>query len=671
MSISEISTMSTSETFVAIASEFSAIPSMELSILCFGMLAGYLITRQASKRNGTPCSSLRRTEQRPIKQTTIGNRIGFQAEPPAEQEASILLQQGKVKAAVALLKKLPETMAGSVPTSAARSILLTAMRASAPKLGSMMSDLKPLVGKIGPGALDALVAEAAAKKDADACRQLHALSQSLDIPRSEAVFEAFAHACASDANSLRGLVAEADVPLAPAFAEIILEACAAFKNADLKAEVLAKMSSSDAAHLQRGASTNTDLPVQMKQINHSPSSTTVGSEPSSSATSSPRSSSTEDEAGSCHARMEGYLAAGQEAAAKAVLEELIAKDLATAGCYHGLVNARVSAGDVRGAWKLVTDMQVNGICPDAATCTILFKGKPQTMEEVSRILCLVDAMDEPMDDVLFMSLADACILVGRLDMLSKQLQKYSGSLTTETYGAIIQAYGKSHDVKRVWDTWKQMVSQQMLLTSLVVSSMVEALVTNGLCADAWKLVQDLEDKGVQALMNTTIYSTMLKGFANALQIEKMMRFYAEMKVRQVQLNTTSFNAMFKAFGQAGTLQHMPTVLADMKAGSAQPDNVTYLTIIKGYCSNDCLDRALIVFKDMQLHGTCLPDEAIYTVLVRGCLRFGSIGKATELVRSAHGTGMPGLNARCVDEVVAALGGADSEKGAALLSELRL
>merc|ERR1719238_1663699 len=107
--------------------------------------------------------------------------------------------------------------------------------------------------------------------------------------------------------------------------------------------------------------------------------------------------------------MKCHIANGQEAAAKSLLDDLVSKDLASAVHYHGLLNARVKALDQRGAWRLITDMQVNGVSPNTVTCSILLKGKMESIEEVSRVLMLVDTMAEPMDDVLFTALAEACI----------------------------------------------------------------------------------------------------------------------------------------------------------------------------------------------------------------------------------------------------------------------
>merc|ERR1719463_157662 len=147
---------------------------------------------------------------------------------------------------------------------------------------------------------------------------------------------------------------------------------------------------------------------------------------------------------SINTMMKGYIAAGQESAAKQLLSEMPQKGLsATRTSYHGLLNARVNARDFIAAWKLVSQMQAAGISPNAVTCSILLKGKLSSLSDVSKVLALIDAMEEPMDEVLFLSVVESCIRTNRLDLLSKQTEKFmsqgaSAGLTAPTYGSMIK-----------------------------------------------------------------------------------------------------------------------------------------------------------------------------------------------------------------------------------------
>jgi len=480
--------------------------------------------------------------------------------------------------------------------------------------------------------------------------------------------------------------------------------------------------------------------------------------------------------------MKGYLAHGNESAAKKLLAEITPNGVANATSYHGLINARVNAGDMRGAWRLVTEMQGHGISPNSVTCAILLKGRLQSVEEVSRVLLLVDAMEDAMDEVLFMAVAEACVRVNRLDILTKQLSRFTRQgitgLSSETYGSMIKAYGRARDTKRVWELWEQMTKSNAQLTSITLGCMVEALVANGQCNEALTLVMGiLKDDTTKPLVNTVICSSILKGFSHSRDAEKVMSLYKEMQTHKIQPNTITFNTILNAFAQCGTMQNAAQLLEDMKALSppVEPDIVTYSTLIKGFCYSGSLDRALQVFHDMKKDSKCAPDEVMfnsllggcakefrleealqllndmrksgiapsnytlsmlvklmcrcrrldqafsvlediskeynfriniqvytcliqgcfhngqfekaltvyekilseglapdattYTVLIRGCLRANNLEKASMLAKKAHDTGV-GLNAGCLEEVIAALGGSCNKSHAALLDDLR-
>merc|ERR1719387_1933351 len=262
-----------------------------------------------------------------------------------------------------------------------------------------------------------------------------------------------------------------------------------------------------------------------------------------------------------------------------------------------------------------------------------------SVSDVSRVLALIDNMDQPMDEVLFPSVVEACIKTGRLDLLSRQTEKFmqqggSSSLTAPTYGSMIKAYGHARDVKRVWHLWDQMLFHNVQPTSVTLGCMVEALVANGRCMEAWQLVQKMWDGGShRALVNTVIYSSILKGFAQTKETDKVLALYEEMRDHKIQANTITYNTILNAFAQGGAMNRVPALLEDMKAASPpiEPDIVTYSTIIKGFCNAGNLDRALKVLDDMKISGRHVPDEVMYNSLLGGCAREHRPDEAIQLL----------------------------------------
>merc|ERR1719169_131664 len=128
---------------------------------------------------------------------------------------------------------------------------------------------------------------------------------------------------------------------------------------------------------------------------------------------------------------------------------------------------------------------------------------------------LVDQMQDSMYEVLFSSVIEACLRIGQLDLLSRQMQKYARqggliALTAPTYGSMIKAYGQARDVERMWELWHEMEKRQVKATAVTIGCMIDALVKNHCVEDAWNLVHNLLSDPVRSsLVNNIMYSTIL------------------------------------------------------------------------------------------------------------------------------------------------------------------
>jgi len=176
--------------------------------------------------------------------------------------------------------------------------------------------------------------------------------------------------------------------------------------------------------------------------------------------------------------------------------------------------------------------------------------------------------------------------------------------------------------------------------------MVEALVTNRRVAEAWQLAQEIRNvESTRPLVNTVIYSTIIKGFANAKDTDKVMALYEEMKSNDIQPNNITFNTVLNAFALGGAMHRVAAILEDMKTSTppAEPDIVTYSTLVKGFCNSGSLDRALEILKDVQSEGKVTPDEVLYNSLLDGCAKEQRPDIALQLLDDMKKTGVKPSN----------------------------
>merc|ERR1719214_164868 len=346
--------------------------------------------------------------------------------------------------------------------------------------------------------------------------------------------------------------------------------------------------------------------------------------------------------------LKSYLQQNRSDEAHRLLKDMVERGLpANRVTYNELLNAKVASKDRRGMWKIVEDMKAANATPNAVTCSILLKALTEHSHsaDVANTMELLNQMDEPMDEVLFSSVIEACIRTRRLDLLSDMMRKYAKqggllALTAPTYGSMIKAYGQARDVERLWELWNEMLQREVKPTAITLGCMVDALSKNGCVEDAWQLVQTLlQDENMCALVNTVIYSTILKGFAMSKQSNKVFTVYAEMRKSGVQCNTISYNTMLDACARCGNMERVPQLLEDMKAVHVEPDIITYSTIVKGYCLSGDVDRAFQVLEEMKSDGKYMPDEILYNTLLDGCAKQNRVEEALRLVDEMQAEGV--------------------------------
>merc|ERR1719453_1675008 len=331
-----------------------------------------------------------------------------------------------------------------------------------------------------------------------------------------------------------------------------------------------------------------------------------------------------------------------------------------------------------------------------------------------------------MDEVLFSSVIEACVRVGKLDLLSAKLQQYAArggfeGLTAPTYGSMIKAYGKARDTEKVWELWTMMRQRGVKPTSITLGCMVDALVKNGQADAAFDLVQEVkQDPVCKDTLNTVIYSTILKGFTLAKQpdridkvfqvlrkmlaggrhdpdeilfnslldgcarqhrVDDALQLVEDMHKHHVQPSNYTLSILVKLLGRSRRLQQAFTMVEDTcKRFDFQANIHVYTCLLQACIQNRQLTRALELHDSMITQAGVQPDQKTYSVLARGCLTSGSTESLAAVVRAAHGLPSklvkpewaPGLEPRVLEEVMSSLSGNPTAERVAvpLLADLK-
>merc|ERR1719299_239586 len=342
--------------------------------------------------------------------------------------------------------------------------------------------------------------------------------------------------------------------------------------------------------------------------------------------------------------LKAYLKQGQIVKARKLLTEMSECGIqANQVTYNEMLNALVAVKDRHEMWGLVREMNAIGMRPNSVTCSIILKSLTahSAPDDVRQAMALIDNLHENMDEVLFASVIEACVRVGQLDLLSSKLQQYAGvgglaGLTAPTYGSMIKAYGRARDIERVRELWHEMRRRHVTPTSITLGCVIDALVNNGFPDEALSLVREIrDDVTCKDILNTVIYSTLLKGFAQARQPGRVQDVFEEMKQMGIACNTVSYNTMLDANARTGKMDRADELFREMQASGVSPDVITYSTLVKGYCQSGDIDKGYQVLKDMVRSGVHEPDEILYNSLLDGCAKQHRVDDALKLVEDMH------------------------------------
>merc|ERR1719436_1959103 len=125
-----------------------------------------------------------------------------------------------------------------------------------------------------------------------------------------------------------------------------------------------------------------------------------------------------------------------------------------------------------------------------------------------------------MDEVLLSAACEACIRVGRSDLLMHRLERQRSNKAVHvkgahTFGSLIRVHGFVKDLPGAWEMWNKMRTQHVIPTSITIGCMVEALVSNGKTDEGYELIRELiTEQQTRPLVNAVIYCSVLKGFSH-------------------------------------------------------------------------------------------------------------------------------------------------------------
>merc|ERR1719453_1802274 len=307
--------------------------------------------------------------------------------------------------------------------------------------------------------------------------------------------------------------------------------------------------------------------------------------------------------------------------------------------FNELINAVVTDGGAKAdIWEVVREMKEMGMPPNQVTCSILLKhlNARSSDSDVADVMDLIGSIDEPMDEVLMSSVVEACVRIGKPELLTSKLKQLQDAKklavnSSHTFGSLIKAYGHAADLPAVWRCWGDMRTRHIKPTSITLGCMIEAVVNNGCTEDAYELVQQLQaDEQCKDVVNAVIFCSILKGFSREKRLQRVWAVFEEMQQKNLEMSLVTFNTVLDACARSARMEDVGTILESMKKHCVTPNIISYSTLLKGHCQAGNIELGFSTLSQMRKETNLKPDEIMYNSLLDGCAQNGLYAEGMEL-----------------------------------------
>lgn len=362
----------------------------------------------------------------------------------------------------------------------------------------------------------------------------------------------------------------------------------------------------------------------------------------------------------------------------------------TAPTYGALIKAYGQMRDLDQVWRLWNEMLTNQVKPTPVTfgCVVEALVANGVANEAWKLVNQV--WEDELSRHLVNTVSYSTILKGfthsrepeTVMALYDEMRERGIRPNTITFNTILNAFAQCAAMDRVPALLEDMrsVTPPVEPDLVTYSTLVKGFCHNGDLDRGLKIWTDMTANGKFA-PDEVMYNSLLDGCAKEHRLDDALRLLDDMKQRGVSPSNYTLSMLVKVMGRCDRLGQAFSLIQDLSQEHGFKVNLqVYTCLIQACFRSNQLPKAIALHEQILAEGLC-PDEKLYTSLVRGCLQGGAVDEAVRMLRCAYNLphsgfsqpshrSSPGLEARCLDELITKLGGERAPLAAELLSQVR-
>lgn len=302
------------------------------------------------------------------------------------------------------------------------------------------------------------------------------------------------------------------------------------------------------------------------------------------------------------------------------------------------------------AEKIFKEMKEIGIAPSKITYAIMIKGFGQIyqLDKAFQIFEEMKSQNIPPNEIIYGCLLNACVRCAKIDKLTEvyqEMKKFELDMNIVLYTTLIKAYTKVKNLNMALSVYDEMLQDKKVSPNIVIhNAMLDCCVE---CNDINKMSEIYEKIKYSAINEENspqpdliTYSTVIKGYARAKDMEKVFDIYHFLKTsdNNFQLDEVIYNSILDGCAKTNNLEKAMIVYDDMVKKDVKRSNVTYSILVKLYSNAKLEDKALQILEEM-VEKNIKPGIIVYTCLIQTCLRSKKIDRAINLFENLKSDGL--------------------------------
>ncbi|XP_057866832.2 pentatricopeptide repeat-containing protein At3g26782, mitochondrial-like [Cryptomeria japonica] len=254
-------------------------------------------------------------------------------------------------------------------------------------------------------------------------------------------------------------------------------------------------------------------------------------------------------------------------------------------------------------------------------------------------------------------------LVGKALELYKEMQLEGVKPNSATFTSMLPACAKMGDLKHGMEIHQTIIENGFVLDVVVVTALVDMYVKCGSLRKAHNLFEKMR------LRNAVSWNTMIAGYAKMGFAEIAWQMLNQMQLVGIKPDSSTFASVLPSCAKIGALEQGMEIhqkitemgffsdvtvvnsLIDMYAkcgkiqkayklfiGMSQRNVVSWNTMVFGYVQNGLVEKALEIFKRMQISGMKL-DLSTFSSILPACARLGALEQGMKIHQKVFKSGL--------------------------------